>query len=71
MLIPSSQTFPALFGLYVGGLLPQGIHVIGYARTKMDDQVSPSLRTCPFSDAIYCLRSCLRSCHELQLQLSS
>lgn len=34
------QTFPALFGLYANGFLPEGIHIIGYARTKMDDAVS-------------------------------
>lgn len=31
------QTFPALFGLYRQGLLPKGVHIVGYARTKMDD----------------------------------
>jgi glucose-6-phosphate 1-dehydrogenase len=31
------QTFPALFGLYKQNLLPKGVHIIGYARTKMDD----------------------------------
>src|SRR5204863_2751217 len=32
------QTYPALFGLYRLGLLPKDIHVVGYARTKMDAQ---------------------------------
>jgi glucose-6-phosphate 1-dehydrogenase len=34
-----SQTFPALFGLYNNGFLPKGIRVVGYARTKMDEEV--------------------------------
>lgn len=38
--MPRNQTFPALFGLYANGFLPEGIHIIGYARTKMDDAVS-------------------------------
>ena len=31
------QTFPALYGLYQNDFLPEGIHIIGYARTKMDE----------------------------------
>ncbi|CAG7848600.1 Glucose-6-phosphate 1-dehydrogenase Short=G6PD [Serendipita indica DSM 11827] len=31
-------TFPALFGLYRQGFLPNGVRIIGYARTKMDAQ---------------------------------
>lgn len=34
----SWQTFPALFGLYWNGYLPKDIQIIGYARTKMDDE---------------------------------
>lgn len=34
------QTFPALFGLYNNGFLPSDIRIIGYARTKMDPEVS-------------------------------
>lgn len=30
------QTYPALFGLYRMGFLPKGVHIVGYARTKMD-----------------------------------
>ncbi|KAF7732504.1 Glucose-6-phosphate 1-dehydrogenase [Apophysomyces ossiformis] len=30
------KTFPALFHLYKHGLLPKQVHMIGYARTKMD-----------------------------------
>lgn len=37
------QTFPALFGLYQNGFLPDGIRIIGYARSKMDPEVSPAL----------------------------
>ncbi|KAF7971112.1 hypothetical protein HWV62_22042 [Athelia sp. TMB] len=33
----SLQTFPALFGLYKNGYLPKDIHIVGYARTKMDE----------------------------------
>lgn len=36
LVVPSLQTFPALFNLYRLGLLPQSTHIIGYARTKMD-----------------------------------
>lgn len=39
MLSYRSQTFPALFGLYNNGFLPKGIRVVGYARTKMDEEV--------------------------------
>lgn len=41
-LLPSRtlQTFPALFGLYNNGFLPKGIHIVGYARTKMDEEAS-------------------------------
>ena len=35
-----AQTFPALFGLYFNGFLPKGMKVVGYARTKMDKEVS-------------------------------
>lgn len=37
------QTFPALFGLYNNGFLPSDIRIIGYARTKMDPEVSSLL----------------------------
>lgn len=30
------QTFPALFGLYRQGFLPRDVKIVGYARTKMD-----------------------------------
>ena len=32
------QTFPALFSLYRTGLLPKDIKIVGYARTKMDQE---------------------------------
>ena len=35
-LILLPQTFPALFGLYRDGFLPEGVKIIGYARTKME-----------------------------------
>ena len=31
------QTYPALFGLYKMGYLPRDVHIVGYARTKMDE----------------------------------
>lgn len=31
------QTYPALFGLFKWGYLPDDIHIVGYARTQMDD----------------------------------
>jgi len=34
--LAKKKTFPALFGLYRQKLLPRGIHIVGYARTKMD-----------------------------------
>ncbi|SCZ88368.1 BZ3500_MvSof-1268-A1-R1_Chr10-2g02934 [Microbotryum saponariae] len=36
--ISFAQTFPALFGLYNNGFLPKGIRIVGYARTKMDEE---------------------------------
>lgn len=41
------QTFPALFGLYNNGFLPKGIRIVGYARTKMDEEVRHSTRVQP------------------------
>lgn len=35
--LAKKKTFPALFGLFRQGHLPKGVHIIGYARTKMDD----------------------------------
>lgn len=40
------QTFPALFGLYQNGFLPNGIRIIGYARSKMDPEVSSASSRC-------------------------
>ncbi|KAF8942722.1 Glucose-6-phosphate 1-dehydrogenase [Haplosporangium gracile] len=34
--LAKKKTFPALFGLYKNKYLDQNIHIIGYARTKMD-----------------------------------
>ncbi|KIJ20036.1 glucose-6-phosphate dehydrogenase [Paxillus involutus ATCC 200175] len=34
--LAKKKTYPALFGLYRDGYLPKGIHIVGYARTKMD-----------------------------------
>ncbi|GAA5893840.1 hypothetical protein JCM6882_003108 [Rhodosporidiobolus microsporus] len=36
--LAKKKTFPALFGLYNNGYLPDGIRIIGYARTKMDKE---------------------------------
>ncbi|KAK7208614.1 glucose-6-phosphate 1-dehydrogenase-like protein [Myxozyma melibiosi] len=35
--LAKKKTYPALFGLFRYGLMPQGIKIVGYARTKMDD----------------------------------
>ncbi|KAK9461747.1 glucose-6-phosphate dehydrogenase [Lipomyces oligophaga] len=35
--LAKKKTYPALFGLYRYDLLPKGIKIVGYARTKMDD----------------------------------
>ncbi|GJJ07466.1 hypothetical protein Clacol_001668 [Clathrus columnatus] len=32
------KTYPALFGLFRRDFLPQGVHIVGYARTKMADE---------------------------------
>ncbi|KAI6047169.1 glucose-6-phosphate 1-dehydrogenase [Pisolithus marmoratus] len=34
--LAKKKTFPALFGLYRIGKLPPVVHIVGYARTKMD-----------------------------------
>ncbi|GAA5825463.1 hypothetical protein JCM11251_006998 [Rhodosporidiobolus azoricus] len=36
--LAKKKTFPALFGLYNNGYLPEGIRIIGYARTKMEKE---------------------------------
>jgi glucose-6-phosphate 1-dehydrogenase len=33
--LAQKKTFPALFGLYRQKLLPRGVHIVGYARTKL------------------------------------
>ncbi|KAI9512174.1 glucose-6-P dehydrogenase [Russula earlei] len=35
--LAKKKTFPALFGLYRNGFLPEGVKIVGYARTKMDE----------------------------------
>jgi len=35
--LAKKKTYPALFGLYNAGFLPNDIKIVGYARTKMDD----------------------------------
>ncbi|EJD53731.1 glucose-6-P dehydrogenase [Auricularia subglabra TFB-10046 SS5] len=35
--LAKKKTYPALFGLYKMGFLPKGVHIVGYARTKMDE----------------------------------
>ncbi|TFK55722.1 glucose-6-phosphate 1-dehydrogenase [Heliocybe sulcata] len=35
--LAKKKTYPALFGLYKNGFLPRDVHIVGYARTKMDD----------------------------------
>ncbi|KAL0144748.1 glucose-6-phosphate dehydrogenase [Mucor lusitanicus] len=34
--LAKKKTYPALFGLYRNGFLPENVHIVGYARTKMD-----------------------------------
>jgi glucose-6-phosphate 1-dehydrogenase len=36
--LAKKKTYPALFGLYRNGFLPDNVHIIGYARTKMDHE---------------------------------
>jgi len=35
--LAKKKTFPALFGLYRDNFLPNGVKIVGYARTKMDE----------------------------------
>ncbi|ORX38424.1 glucose-6-phosphate dehydrogenase [Kockovaella imperatae] len=35
--LAQKKTFPALFALYAQGHLPKDVHIVGYARTKMDE----------------------------------
>ncbi|KAG8834886.1 Glucose-6-phosphate 1-dehydrogenase [Serendipita sp. 399] len=35
--LAKKKTFPALFGLYRQRFLPEGVNIVGYARTKMDE----------------------------------
>ncbi|KAG8969013.1 Glucose-6-phosphate 1-dehydrogenase [Tulasnella sp. 419] len=35
--LAKKKTFPALFGLYKLGYMPEGVRIVGYARTKMDE----------------------------------
>lgn len=35
--LAKKKTFPSLFQLYCGGLLPPNVNIVGYARTKIDD----------------------------------
>ncbi|KZT24485.1 glucose-6-phosphate 1-dehydrogenase [Neolentinus lepideus HHB14362 ss-1] len=35
--LAKKKTYPALFGLYKNGFLPRDVHIVGYARTKMDE----------------------------------
>ncbi|KAG9317281.1 glucose-6-phosphate dehydrogenase [Chiua virens] len=36
--LAKKKTYPALFGLYRIGYLPRDVHIVGYARTKMDTE---------------------------------
>lgn len=36
--LAKKKTFPALFGLYREGQLPEHVNIIGYARSKLDDE---------------------------------
>ncbi|KAG8942892.1 Glucose-6-phosphate 1-dehydrogenase, partial [Tulasnella sp. 408] len=36
--LAKKKTFPALFGLYRDDYLPNDLHIVGYARTKMDKE---------------------------------
>ncbi|WRT68484.1 glucose-6-phosphate dehydrogenase [Kwoniella shivajii] len=35
--LAKKKTFPALYALFAQGLLPKDVHIVGYARTKMDE----------------------------------
>lgn len=36
--LAKKKTYPALFGLYRNGFLPENVHIVGYARTKMEQK---------------------------------
>ncbi|GAA99092.1 uncharacterized protein L969DRAFT_94274 [Mixia osmundae IAM 14324] len=36
--LAKKKTFPALFGLFFNGFLPPNLQIVGYARTKMDEE---------------------------------
>ncbi|ORZ17275.1 glucose-6-phosphate dehydrogenase [Absidia repens] len=36
--LAKKKTYPALFGLYKNGFLPNNVHIVGYARTKMTQE---------------------------------
>jgi glucose-6-phosphate 1-dehydrogenase len=36
--LAKKKTFPALFGLFKDGYLPEDLHIIGYARSKLSDE---------------------------------
>lgn len=36
--LAQKKTFPALFALFQQGFLPKDVHIVGYARTKMDEE---------------------------------
>ncbi|KAJ9110265.1 hypothetical protein QFC19_001668 [Naganishia cerealis] len=36
--LAKKKTFPALFGLYKEGYLPEDLHIIGYARSKLNEE---------------------------------
>ena len=36
--LAKKKTFPALFGLFKEGYLPEDLHIIGYARSKLSDE---------------------------------
>ena len=36
--LAKKKTFPALFGLFRNRFLPKNVHIVGYARTKMDHE---------------------------------
>ncbi|GAA5881263.1 hypothetical protein JCM16303_004869 [Sporobolomyces ruberrimus] len=64
--LAKKKTFPALFGLYYNGFLPEGIRIIGYARSKMDrkdyhERVSQYIKT-PIPDMKKKLDEFLEAC---------
>ena len=60
--LAKKKTYPALFGLFKLGFLPNDIHIVGYARTKMDDAQYP--RESNFIEEFKAISSCVSGAYD-------